>query len=99
MSKFDAAIPFTYTTASAYAVCTQDALFHGISAIVGATATAGRVVVYSGVNTSVPVFALVTPTSGSVTNDGPITPIVCAGGINITCTGTAYNTVVLYTKL
>ena len=93
------AVPFTYTTASAYAVTTKDAAFFGISAIVGATATAGRVVVYSGTNTSTPIFAMVTPTSGSVTNDGPIAPIVCAGGIRITCTGTAYNTVVLYHDL
>lgn len=97
--KYDACVPFTYTTASAYAVTTKDALLYGVVAIAGATATAGRIVVYQGTDTSKPVFALVTLTSGGVANDGPVAPVVCAGGINITCTGTAYNSVVLFANL
>lgn len=99
MAKFDAAIPFTYTTAGAYAVTTKDALLYGVVSIAGATATVGKIVVYSGTNTSVPVFAMVSLTSGGVANAVFATPIVCAGGINISCTGTAFNSVVLFVNL
>jgi hypothetical protein len=99
MAKFDACVPSSYATAAARTIATQDALFCGVVAIAGATATAGKIVVYSGTNTSNPVFALVSLTSGGVANDGPVVPVVCAGGINVTCTGTAYNHVVLFTLL
>lgn len=99
MGKFDAAIPSSYATAAARAITTKDALLHGVVIIAGATATAGSVVVYSGVNTSVPVFACASVTSGGTVSDGPFTPVVCAGGINVTCTGTAYNHVILYSLL
>jgi hypothetical protein len=99
MSKLDACIPSSYATAAARAISTVDSLFYGVVAIAGATATAGKIVVYSGTNTSNPVFALVTLTSGGVSNATVVAPIVCAGGINVTCTGTAYNHVVLFTLL
>jgi hypothetical protein len=99
MGKFDAAIPSSYATAAARVITTQDALLHGVIIIAGATATAGSVVVYSGTNTSTPVFACAAVTSGGTVSDGPVTPTVCAGGIRVTCTGTAYNHVVLYTNL
>jgi hypothetical protein len=99
MEKYSGCIPSSYATAGARAITTKDALLHGVVIIAGATATAGSVVVYSGINTSVPVFACASVTSGGTVSDGPFSPIVCAGGINITCTGTAYNTVILYTNL
>lgn len=97
--KYDACVASSLATAAARAITTQDSLLYGVVIIAGATATAGSVVVYSGVNTSTPVFAAQAVTSGGVANDGPCAPIVCAGGINVTCTGTAANHVVLYAKL
>ena len=97
--KYDACIASSLATAAARAITTQDSLLYGIVIIAGATATAGSVVAYAGTNTSVAVFACAAVTSGGVAHDGPCVPIVCAGGINVTCTGTAANHVVLYSKL
>jgi hypothetical protein len=99
MAKFDACIPSSYATAAARAITTKDSLLHGVVVIAGATATVGQIVVYSGLNTSTPVFACQTVTSGGTLSDGPYTPLVCAGGINVTCTGTAYNHIILYSLL
>lgn len=97
--KYDAAIPFTYTTASTYAVTTKDALFFGITVMAGATATAGSVVVRVANATGTPIFALAHATSGDNVSDGPTVPVVCAGGITVVNTGTAFNSVVLYSLL
>jgi len=97
--KYDACVPSSYATAAARAITTKDALFYGVVCIAGATATKGSVVVYYGTNTSNPVFAIVSLTSGGVAADGPVAPVVCAGGINVTCTGTAFNHVVLFANL
>jgi|WetSurMetagenome_2_1015567.scaffolds.fasta_scaffold732113_2 hypothetical protein len=99
MSKFDSCVPSSYATAAARTIATQDALFYGVVSIAGATATVGKIVVYSGTNTTNPIFALVSLTSGGVANATVPVPVVCSGGINITCTGTAYNHVVLFTLL
>lgn len=99
MAKFDACIPSSLTTASTLVVTTKDAVLHGVVIIAGATATAGGVVIHSSNTTGGTVFALTHATSGDTVSDGPVTPVVCAGGIVAVCTGTAFNYVVLYTNL
>jgi hypothetical protein len=99
MGKFDAAIPGAYTTASSYAVTTKDALFHGISVFSGATATVGKITVCVANATGKAIYAVTALTSGGFACDGPITPVVCAGGITCVSTGTAHNSVVLFSEL
>lgn len=99
MAKYDAAIPTAYTTASTLVVTTKDALLHGISYLAGATATVGAIVAHVGNTTGASVFGLMVATSGSMDCAGPITPVVCAGGIVVTCTGTAFNYVVHFSEL
>jgi hypothetical protein len=97
--KFDAAIPTALTTASTLAVTTKDAVLYGVTIMAGATATAGSVVCRVANSTGTPVYALSVVTSGGNISDGPMAPIVCAGGISAVCTGTAFNYVVLYANL
>ena len=99
MGKFDAAVPTAYTTASTLVVTTNHALLHGITYLAGATATVGAIVAHIGATTGTPAFAMLTETSGGMGHDGPCTPVVCAGGIVVTCTGTAFNYSVHFTEL
>jgi hypothetical protein len=46
--------------------------------------------------TGSPSFGMLTATSGGMGYDGPFTPVVCAGGMVVTCTGTAFNYSVHY---
>jgi len=99
MAKFDAAIPSAYTTAGTLVVTTKDALLHGITYLAGATATVGAIVAHIGGTTGTPAFGILTTTSGGMDHGGPCTPVVCAGGIVVTCTGTAFNFSVHFTEL
>lgn len=99
MSKYDAAVPTAYTTASTLVVTTKDALLHGINYIAGATSTGGAIVAHVGNTTGAGVLGLVVLTSGGMECVGPVTPVVCAGGIVVTCTGTAFDYVVLFSEL
>jgi hypothetical protein len=99
MAKYDACVPTALTTASTLVVTTADALLYGVTLMAEATATAGSVVCRITNTTGTPVYALSTVISGGNVSDGPVFPIVCAGGIVAVCTGTAFNYVVLYAKL
>jgi hypothetical protein len=99
MGKFDAAIPTAYTTASTLVVTTKDAILHGVNYLAGAAATVGAIVVHVANTTGAPVFGMLTTTSGGMGYDGPFQPVVCAGGMVVTCTGTAFNYSVHYSLL
>ena len=99
MSKFDAAIPTTWTTASTLVVSTRDCILHGICVQAGATATAGSIVAHETNTTGNSVFAISVSSSGGINNDGPYQPVVCQGGLVTVCTGTAFNYVVYFANL
>lgn len=99
MSKWDACILTAQSTAGTLVVTTKDAIICGATILAGATATAGGIVVHVGNTTGAAAFALTHATSGDRVSDGPAIPVVCSGGMVVTCTGTAFNFTIAYVEL
>lgn len=99
MSKWDACVVSAQSTAATLVVTTKDALLCGATIMAGATATAGGIVVHVTNTTGAAAYALTHATSGDRVSGGPSVPVVCSGGMVVTCTGTAFNFTVAYIEL
>ena len=95
--KFDACIASVKTSAGAVVITSRDAILYGISA--SGSAAAATLVVFAGTNTAgATVFFCPIPATAGYT-DGPMAPVVCAGGITCTNVGTLAGYVVHYANL
>lgn len=95
--KFDACIASARQTAGTVVITTKDAIFYGISAT--GSAAAAIIVVHPGITTGTAPAFYFTIAATAATNDSPMAPVVCKGGITCTNVGTLVNYVVYYADL